>query len=187
MPTPTEIQQRFQRLPQELKDAIFSMDTAEAIRMIGKKHRLAVDKIGVLADETGYFMLGFTKPEHFIGKLQRNLGVSEEISKGITEDLNVRIFSKIRASLRRVHTMEEDHVIPVPPPVSRPPAAELPKGSPLSAPKDYPLGQPAPAPMPSPFESKLQEKVFSAQKELSEAREQKTYPGNKDPYREPIS
>ena len=180
-PKPEEIQHRFKNLPRDLKEAIFGVDTADAIQSIGKKHALTIDGVGQLADEVGLFMLGFTKPEDFVGVLQNRLAVDFETARGITEDLNVQIFAKVRDSLKRAHAMEENHVVPIPP-QTPPRPAEVRQPANEGGPPPF-----APTPSASPFESKLQEKVFSAQKELSEAREQKIYPGGRDPYRAPLS
>lgn len=183
-PKPNEVLQRFERLPRDLRAAIFSVDTADAIQEIAKKNRLTTEVMGKLADETGYFMLGFTKPEHFIENLQKRLGVDFEIARQITEDLNIQIFAKVRESLKRAHMLEENPVVPIPkqPPSMNMPLAPAPvQSAPQFSAQKGPLGEVGP------FESQLQEKIFSAQKELSEARTQKTYPGNRDPYHEPLS
>ncbi|MBI1957252.1 MAG: hypothetical protein HYS44_02240 [Candidatus Niyogibacteria bacterium] len=190
-PAPIEIQNRFKNLPQDLKAAILDVDTANIIEALEKKYHLTVEQAGNLADEVGLFMLGFTKPENFSDSIQNRLRMNLETVRGIIEDLNLQIFSKVRDSLKRAHTLEENPVIPIPkaPPVAAAPITTpapaqpqkgVPQGESLGIRQGLPLKD-------SPFESKLQEKVFSAQKELSEAREQKIYPGNKDPYREPTS
>ena len=197
MPKPTsdEIQKRFKSLPQDLKDAIFSIETADVIQALGKKYKLTIDKIGELADEAGYLMMGFTDPKNFLDIIQKRLSVDFETARAVTEDLNIQIFGKIRESLKHARMREENYVVPVPPRL----AEALREGGPR--PSEAPPHPPstttlAPRPpeapsMPrseggSPFESKLEEKVFSAQKELSEAKQQNRYPGDQDPYREPI-
>ena len=178
MSTPQEIQRRFRGLPADLQEAIFSVDTSEIIREIAKKYKLPVDVMGGLADAVEDFLLGFTKPENFLGGLQKNLELDSETARHITEDLNLQLFARVRNSLRHLHTSNDDGVVPVP---SSMPTPVMPAAPPVPQ-------TPAPSPAaPGPFESKLQEKIFSAEKELSEARTQKIYPGNKDPYREPTN
>src|SRR3989338_3119156 len=109
MPTPIEIQSRFKRLPQDLKEAIFSEDTANVIQATAKKNRLTTEMLGKLADEVGFFMLGFTPPEKFADALQKNIGVSFEVARSIVEDLNAQVFSPIRESLKRAHALEKNH------------------------------------------------------------------------------
>ena len=168
-PTPEEVLKRFRELPDDLQEAIFSAETADVIQALGKKYKLTIDKIGELADEVGYLMLGFINPKDFLSAIQKRLAVDFDVARAITEDLNVQIFGKIRESLKHARMQEENYVVPLPPPPP-PPTPVTPQEKPAT-----------------PFESKLEDKVFSAQKELSEAREKKLYPGGEDPYREPTN
>jgi hypothetical protein len=185
-PTPTEVQTRFQLLPQDLRAAIFSVDTADAIQAISRKYKLTIEAMGQLADEVGYLMLGFAKPENFIGNLQKRLGIDFETARGITEDLNIQIFARVRNSLNRAHVIEEELVVPVPKAPSAGIGGAQPPQTPATPATLVSPPRPSTPPTPSPFESKLQEKVFSVNKELAEAQRQSRYPGNADPYREPI-
>ena len=114
MPSNSKNQQQFQNLPKDLREAIFSVDTADIIRAIAKKHKLAIDKMGELADEVGLLMLGITHPKDFINHLERRLETDSETTRNITEEVNTQIFAKIRESLKTMHTVkeEEESVLP---------------------------------------------------------------------------
>ncbi len=105
--TNEQLMARYKTLPGELKEAILSVDTSKAIQEIGKKHGLAIDKLGVLADETSAVMLGFERADDFISNLARQLGVAGEKAAKIGEEINAAIFSKIRSSLREIQEREE--------------------------------------------------------------------------------
>ena len=106
--TDQQIAQMYDELPEDLKDAIFSIDTTSVVNMIGRKHSLAIDKIGDLANETGMVMLGVTHPNDFIGNLADRLEVDKEKARTIAQEINEQIFKKVRDSLRKIHNMREE-------------------------------------------------------------------------------
>mgnify|MGYP001602142788 CR=1 FL=1 len=105
--TDQQIAQRYDDLPEDLKDAIFSVDTTSLVNMVGKKHGLAIDKIGDLANETGMVMLGVTHPNEFIANLADRLEVDKEKARIIAQEINEQIFKPVRDSLRKIHNIRE--------------------------------------------------------------------------------
>ncbi len=130
--TKEQLLEMYRKLPHDLQDAIFSVDTAEAIRAIGEKNKLMIDKIGELADETGLVMLGLSSPSQFIPHLSERLGVSRELAKTIGQEINEKIFLAIRESLKKVHGTEEVEA-PAPPPSPTPPSIPTPLQTPPEA------------------------------------------------------
>ncbi|HBT81760.1 hypothetical protein A2757_03455 [Candidatus Giovannonibacteria bacterium RIFCSPHIGHO2_01_FULL_48_47] len=125
----TDVEKNFyqllEKLPKDLQNAISGVDTADAIESIAKKYSLLIDKMGILAEETGLVMLGITHPKDFISNLSQKLGVDRETARKIAEDINQQIFQKVRESLRKIHGIKEEapsisSVSPVSP-VSKPP------------------------------------------------------------------
>ena len=112
--TPQQLREIYLKLPKDLQDAIFSVDSAERIQSIGKKYNLAIDKTGELADETGLVMLGLTHPNNFISNLAQRLKVDKESAKKIAEEINNQIFAEIRESLKKVHGVEPSPSTPLP-------------------------------------------------------------------------
>src|SRR3989344_1901753 len=98
-----EIIKRYMDIPEDVKKALFATTTSDAIFEVGKKHGLAIDKMGELSDETGLVMLGMTKPSEYIKNLEKRLGVEAIKAKEIAEDINQKVFSPIRESLKRIH------------------------------------------------------------------------------------
>lgn len=105
--TPQQLREIYLKLPEDVKEAMFSVDTAEIIRNIGEKHKLMIDKIGELADETGLVMLGLAHPSEFISHLADRLGVEKEKAKEIAEETNSKVFFPIRENLKKIHGVEE--------------------------------------------------------------------------------
>lgn len=98
-----ELQTRFDKLPFTLKTALRSIDSARTVVDIGRKHALHVDKIGTLGEETGMVILGITHPAQFSERLANNLGLNEELTRQIAQEINAEIFLKIREALKQVN------------------------------------------------------------------------------------
>jgi hypothetical protein len=103
--TKEQLNEFYRKLPPELQDAMGSMDNADANWNIGQKFKLHIDKIGELGYETGLVMLGLTKPQDFVGNLEKSLGVDKVTAAAIAKEVNEQIFLPIRDSLKKIHHM----------------------------------------------------------------------------------
>lgn len=101
--TEEQFLEKYNSLPQELKTAMSSIESSEIIQAIGKKYGLHIDQTGELASETGFVLLGFTKPEDYIRNLKDRLKVDPQKAKEIALEINSRIFSKVKENLKRLH------------------------------------------------------------------------------------
>lgn len=168
MPKPTqqEIAERYQKLPEALKDAIFSADIAAKMFEVGKKFGLTIEKTGLMAEETGYVILGLTRPNEFVQSLSGVLETEEDKTRAIANEINRQIFFPLREALKAAHQMEISEgemqksaaekpfeTRPVPSPIPTPPRPSAPSAPqpipPLPAPPEI---KPKPLPPPKPFE-----------------------------------
>ena len=108
--TEEQILEKYEQLPDDLKEAIFSVEMTEAIKDIGAKYELAIDKIGALANESGMVMFGATRPKDFVPNLMSRLGVDKNTANKIASDVNSQVFLKVRESLKKLHGGEEVEV-----------------------------------------------------------------------------
>ena len=106
--TAEQIEEIYKTLPDDLKRAFFSANKDKIVESIGRKHSLAIDKIGDLANETGMVMLGVTHPNEFIANLADRLEVDKEKARIIAQEINEQIFKPVRESLRKIHNMREE-------------------------------------------------------------------------------
>lgn len=169
------ILQKYQDLPEDLREAIFSVESAEIIQQIAKKHNLFIDKMGILAEETGNVMLGLLSPNDFISALREKLEIAPETAREIGQEINQQIFAKVRESLKKIHNIQEEKSGAETPPI---------KESPLPSPPP-PLSPSAPETI---FEKKLEAEIHKTPKETKEISQEQLaqkYEG-KDPYREPL-
>lgn len=149
--TDEEIESRFQKLPQVLQDAMCDPDIAEKMGVIGKMFGLLREKIRYMSEETGYIILGLTRPQEFVNSLAESLEVNTDKAKVIAKEINHQIFFPLREALKTAHQVEvsEDEIergaammkkAPTPPlpPKSTPPPPPRPteekKESPLPPP-----------------------------------------------------
>lgn len=106
--TDQQIAQMYNDLPEDLKEAIFSVEMSSVVEKIGKEYQLNIEQIGDLANETGMVMLGVTHPDEFISSLSERLEVDKEKSSSIAHKVNDQIFKPVRDSLRKIHNIRDD-------------------------------------------------------------------------------
>jgi len=106
--TKEELLAKYNALPQELKAAMSSVESSDVIQEIGKKYNLRVDQIGELASETGYLLIGITKPGDYIKNLKQQLQIDLVKARDIALEVNEKIFSKVKESLKKIHNLYEE-------------------------------------------------------------------------------
>lgn len=99
-------QKHYEDLPQILKEALFSTNIAEQMHEIGKKFGLTIEKTGIIAEETGYIMLGLARPDEFVANLSGGLGVDTDKAQEIAAEINHQIFFPLREELKRTHSFD---------------------------------------------------------------------------------
>lgn len=154
---PQEIEERFERLPEPLKEAMLGVENSECIFEVGKKFGLTIEQIGFLAEEAGYVVLGLTHPKDFVGRLAQHLRVDDTKAKALAQAINHQVFFPLREILKNTHqfelTQEQIHEPSLPiPPIPRPqasPAQPIPKPTAPAAVPAPPIPLPKPTPPPS--------------------------------------
>ncbi len=96
----------YEGLPAILKQALFSTEIAEKMFEIGKKFGLTIEKTGIMAEETGYIMLGLTRPNELVGNLASELGTGTDQAQDIAAEINHQIFFPLREELKRTHDFD---------------------------------------------------------------------------------
>ena len=104
--TAEQIQARFEQLPKEVKDAITSTDIHDELISIAKKNNLRIDQEGDLIDQVGLVMLGLSPSKEFVKNVSNELNVNAKIASDIAEDINEKIFAKIKKSMMQIQENE---------------------------------------------------------------------------------
>jgi hypothetical protein len=94
--TQQQVLDAYEHLPEPIKEAIFEEATTERIQAIGKKHGLLLDKMGALAEDVGYVMLGLIPVKEFPSYVMDACGVSAQKAGEIITDLNRDVFLPIQ-------------------------------------------------------------------------------------------
>jgi hypothetical protein len=100
-----QLQERFKSLPEAVQDALTSVETVSIMTDIESKYKLHIDQIGVLAEEAGALMLGFSKPADFIPTIALKMRISQIQARTIASELNEKLFGPIKEHLKDVHHM----------------------------------------------------------------------------------
>ena len=103
----TELEVKFQTLSDELKTHFASIQTAENIRTIGKKHQLSEKSVWWLSHTVGMVLLGETNIVDFVKTLQEKCGLAEEPARQIARDINQAILLPVKESLKKIHQVPE--------------------------------------------------------------------------------
>lgn len=106
--TREQLEEKYKGLPQDVKDVVFSADVEDEVEQIGKKYELHIDQMGELMEEVELVMLGITHYSNFIPNIRERLGISDkEKIRNIADEVNEKLFRKIRESLRKIHGDED--------------------------------------------------------------------------------
>jgi hypothetical protein len=161
-----EAQRRFEKLPLEIQDLLYSYEMILAIKEVGHKNGLHIDQVGLLQAETSAVMLGFTEVEDFSSMLVERLHLDQVKADHIAKEINDSLFLKIRESMKKLYPSQPSAPTSVTPPsvapatstppnpikISTPPVAPPPVVKPPPPPPPAFTAPPAPAPAPKPIE-----------------------------------
>ncbi len=142
-----KVQARFAELPQDVQAAVQSADLSTRIQKIGERHKLHIDQMGVLQDETLLVMLGFEALDTLSKNIEKALNIQREESTALAVDIGNEIFTPIRESLKkfseRAALQAKASSTPATPPSPAP--TQKPAAPPATSPQTT-LAQPSPKP-----------------------------------------
>ena len=94
------------KAPQELKETIFSEETAESIGEVCDKNRVEEEKISEVARYTGRVLVGLLPPAEFQETLERELKLKKEKAKKVSQEINRFVFYPVKSSLEELYKIE---------------------------------------------------------------------------------
>ena len=89
----------FETLPQDLKDALLSEDTANTIREISQRYGIKEEELPRFAALVGDILMGLLPPEEFSKTLERELKIDKEKAEKISREVNRFILFPVKDSL----------------------------------------------------------------------------------------
>ncbi len=101
------LKEQFEKIPENLQEAILTIDSNEELQEIVEDYDLHIDKSKELMNEISLIMLGLKKSKNFNGNIKKQLNISQERANEITKEVDKEIFVPIRESLRQVQSSSE--------------------------------------------------------------------------------
>jgi len=126
--TSQQIEQALKNLPEELKEAVFSMETADAIWNACTRQKIIDERMTKIAEYTGYVLMGLMLPQEFEQILQKEIKLSKRTTEELSREINRFIFYPVEAALEKLYKID---IVPSEKPIKTPlPTEEKPKESP---------------------------------------------------------
>ena len=98
-----QLRKLFDKLPDELKDAILSEDTANTIREICQRNEIKEGDISRLAEMVGNILMGLLPPEDFQGALESDLNIERNKAEKTSREVNRFILFPVKDSLKEFY------------------------------------------------------------------------------------
>ena len=98
------IQEKFDALPESIREMIMSSHYEDTLITVGQKNNLNVNQMGILERETTLVMMGLTNPKDFETDIVRELNIEKTKGAQIVAEINEKIFLKIRTLLKLMNT-----------------------------------------------------------------------------------
>lgn len=105
--TKDEFWNLFERLPQDLKETIFSGETAEHVRNICERYEVKEELIPKVAKIIGDVLLGLLPLENLSEELGNILKLEKSVIEKINREVNRFIFFPVKARLKELYGKEE--------------------------------------------------------------------------------
>ena len=162
-PTDEQFAQNFQTLitalPAPIRAFLQSEKRNELIRELAITHKLRVDQADVFEQALTFMLLGVYSPEEFVQKL-KDARVDDTTTSAIVQDVNEKIFSRLRAEEEKGEGTAE----PTPQPQVTQPSVPMPQYAPPSTPQSPPAKVIAPVqttPPEKPIVQNISEKMVA--------------------------
>jgi len=95
----------YEKLPQELKDALFAEETGNNIYDICKRNEIE-ENLEQIVDYVGQVLVGVLPPEDFQETLEKELNLDKEVAKKVSQEINRFIFYPVKSSLEELYKIE---------------------------------------------------------------------------------
>lgn len=102
--TKDEMWKLFDKLPDELKQAVFSQETADCI--FNTCERNEVQDMSKVAYYVGLVLMGALLPVDFQKTLQQEVGLQESVAKSVATEINRFVFYPVKPALEQLHAMD---------------------------------------------------------------------------------
>jgi len=98
-----QAEERFDALPESLKNALISESGADAILEIGQANHLDEERIKKLGSLVGHVILGFLNPRLLVKEIQAELGLNSQAAMSISESLEHEVLAPISGDIYNLY------------------------------------------------------------------------------------
>ena len=140
-----EIANRLEQLPDEIRRALFALETVGQIKNISQRNNLNIEQEERLKTEVANVLLVFEHYSNFIENIRRELAIDLAKAQKIGQEINLEIFRPIKQALRIAHGTAEGEFAP--------PLSIAPKPPPIVPKPPPPLLTPPPPTLPAIIEN----------------------------------
>ncbi|MEK9135134.1 MAG: hypothetical protein AAB451_02445 [Patescibacteria group bacterium] len=92
----------YEKLPQELKDALFADETGNNIYEVCQRNEIG-ENLEDIVDLVGQVLAGVLAPDDFQGILEKELKLEKETAKKTAQEINRFIFYPVRTELEKLY------------------------------------------------------------------------------------
>ena len=103
--TPKQFWELYNKLPQELKDAVFADETWQNVTDIFERYDTP-DMVDFASDGIKDVLLGILPPNEFLDSLGKKLGKDSEAKRRIVHELNRFVFFPVKAPLEQMYDLK---------------------------------------------------------------------------------
>jgi len=103
--TKEEFWKLYEKLPQELKDALFAEETGDNIYNICQRNKIE-KHLGRIVDYVGQVLLGVLRPQDFQKTLEEELLIEKDVAKKVSQEINRFIFYPVKEALSSLYEIE---------------------------------------------------------------------------------
>ena len=104
--TKEQVQKAYEKLPEELQEALFSIETTDAVANASTRQNISSLNHTKITEYVGYVLLGLILPQDFEGLLQEEIGMSKKIVKEVAREINRFVFYPVKPALEQLHQVE---------------------------------------------------------------------------------
>lgn len=102
--TKDELWKLYDRLPEELKEAVFSQETADHI--FGICERYEIDNVSEVARHVGLVLMGVLTPDELSAALQEEIGLEKTVAEKVAKEINRFVFYPVKPVLEQLHQIK---------------------------------------------------------------------------------
>lgn len=111
-----------EKLPEEIKEVLFSGETADSIYNICKKEGVPNQKIAPVAKYVGHVLIGALSAGDFQKTLEKDVGLEKAVAERINQQINKNFFLLVGESIAEEKAAEIEEAAPAP---KKPPTKDI--------------------------------------------------------------